>query len=391
MRAWRRSFWLAAGLVSYTYVGFPALVLLRSWAAPRRHREEPITPHATVVIAAHNEVDVIAAKVRNMLALDYPADRLEVLVASDGSDDGTVEAARAAADDRVRVLALERLGKDAALNAAVAQARGEILVFTDANSMFAPDALRALVAPFADASVGGVAGDQRYVKGGLEDAVAGGERSYWAFDRMLKEAESRGGNVISATGAIYAIRRELFRTVPPGVTDDFAVSTAVIAQGRRLVFAPGAAAYEPVGQSSDVEFSRKVRIMTRGLQGVVLRRELLDPRRHGFYALQLLSHKVLRRLMALPLALLALSAAGLARRSPLFRLIAAGQGAVYGLGVVGLLAGRRPLGRHRALALPAYFCMVNAASVRAVLNVARGRTINRWEPQRAAGQEAREA
>src|SRR5206468_3760539 len=143
---------------------------------------------------------------------------------------------------------------------------------------------------------------------------------YWAIDRALKQAESRAGSVISATGAIYAVRRELFREIPEGVTDDFATSTGVIAQGHRLVFAAGATAYEPVGPTREVEFGRKVRVMTRGLRGVIVRRELLDPRRHGFYSVQLASHKVLRRLMAVPLAILAISAARLRRQGLLFRL-----------------------------------------------------------------------
>jgi GT2 family glycosyltransferase len=385
----RRLFWLAASLVSYTYVGFPALAVARGRLFPRDYRTAPITPGVTVVIAARNEVAVIGAKVRNLLAADYPAERLEVIVASDGSDDGTVEAARAAGDGRVTVLDLPRLGKAAVLNEAVARAAGEILVFTDANSMFARTALRALVAPFADPAVGGVAGDQRYDDGTADDAVAGGERQYWALDRMLKDAESRAGRVVSATGAIYAVRRSLFLPVPPGVTDDFVTSTGVIAQGHRLVFAPDAVAYEPVAASGDAEFARKVRVMTRGLEAVVHRRELLDPRRHGFYALQLFSHKVLRRVMVLPLTLLAASAARLARESPAFRLLAAGQAAVYVLGLLGLVAGRRPRARARPLALPAYFCLVNAAAVRAIANVARRRPITTWEPQRAPEAAAR--
>ena len=382
----RRLFWLAAGLVSYTYVGFPALVIARSRLLPRGVRSAPITPRVAVVIAARNEVDVIGAKVRNVLAVDYPPERLTVVVASDGSGDGTVQAARAAGAEqpgRVEVLDLPRVGKHDALNAAVAATDAEILVFTDANSMFAPRAVAALVAPFADPGVGGVAGDQRYMDGTIDDAVAGGERHYWAFDRLLKESESRAGNVISATGAIYAIRRSLFLPVPPGVTDDFATSTGVIVQGSRLVFAPDAVAYEPVGASKDVEFGRKVRVMTRGLEGVVRRRELLDPRRHGFYALQLFSHKVLRRVMVVPLGLIAASSARLARESPPFRLLAAAQAAVYGLGLVGLAAGRRPRARTRALALPAYFCLVNLAALQAIANVARRRPITHWEPQRA--------
>jgi glycosyltransferase involved in cell wall biosynthesis len=372
----------AAALVGYTYLAFPVLVLLRARLRPRPHRSAPVTPSVSIVIAARNEAASIAAKIENLRALDYPPDRLQVVIACDGCDDGTDAIARASGDDRVRVLSLQRVGKADALNAAVREATGDVLVFSDANSQYAPDAVRALVAPFADPEVGGVAGDQRYLSGGGEAAVAGGERKYWDLDRMLKTAESLGGNVISATGAIYAVRRELFVPVPSGVTDDFATSTAVIAQGRRLVFAPDAVALEPVGRSGEIEFERKVRVMTRGLNAVIARRELLDPRRHGFYSLQLVSHKVLRRLMAVPLLALGLSATVLARRSAAFRALAAVQGIVYALGMVGLVLGDRAPRRTRLLGLPAYFCLVNAASLRAVWNVARRREIDRWEPRR---------
>ena len=307
-----------------------------------------------------------------------------MVVAADGCDDGTDAAARARGDGRVRVLSLPRVGKASALNAAVGVATGEILVFSDANSLYAGDALRALVAPFADPDIGAVAGDQRYLADHAEAAVATGERLYWDLDRAIKRAESRGGNAISATGAIYAVRRALFSRVPPGVTDDFATSTAVIAQGKRLVFAPEAIAFEPVARSGRDEFARKVRVMTRGLNAVVARHELLDPRRYGFYALQLLSHKVLRRLMALPLAALALTAAVEARRSRAFRALAAAQGALYGLGTAGLFLRRSGGWRSRVLALPAYFCLVNGASLAALWNVLRRREIDRWEPRRSA-------
>jgi glycosyltransferase involved in cell wall biosynthesis len=372
----------AAALVGYTYLAFPVLVLLRARLRPRPHRSAPVPPSVSIVIAARNEAASIAAKIENLRALDYPPDRLQVVIACDGCDDGTDAIARASGDDRVRVLSLQRVGKADALNAAVREATGDVLVFSDANSQYAPDAVRELVAPFADPEVGGVAGDQRYLSGGGEAAVAGGERKYWDLDRMLKTAESLGGNVISATGAIYAVRRELFVPVPSGVTDDFATSTAVIAQGRRLVFAPDAVALEPVGRSGEIEFERKVRVMTRGLNAVIARRELLDPRRHGFYSLQLVSHKVLRRLMAVPLLVLGLSATVLARRSAAFRALAAVQGIVYALGMVGLVLGDRAPRRTRLLGLPAYFCLVNAASLRAVWNVARRREIDRWEPRR---------
>ncbi len=375
-------FWGAVGTVVYTYALFPVLVLLRGALRPRPHLEADATPSVSIVIAAHNERQSIGDKLENLLALDYPRDRLEVVVASDGSDDGTDEVVAGYGDRGIRLLSLPRCGKAPALNAAVAASSGEILVFSDANSAYAPDAVRALVRPFADPDVGGVAGNQRYQKGGREAGIAGGEHRYWNFDRLLKVAESRAGNAISATGAIYAIRRPLFRTVPDGVTDDFVTSTAVIDQGHRLVFAPDAVAVEPVASTGGMEFGRKVRVMTRGLRGVQVNRRLLDPRRHGFYALQLFSHKVLRRLVVFPLLLAAATSPLLWRRGPLYRLATVVQGAFYASGVLGLLALRRPGSRRSPLTLPAFFCMVNAAALRASWNIVRGHRIDRWEPQR---------
>jgi glycosyltransferase involved in cell wall biosynthesis len=379
----RALFWSASGVLAYTYVVFPLVVLLRAALRPRPHRTADVTPSVTMVIAARNEAASIGAKLENLLSLDYPSDRLQVVVASDGSDDGTDEIVGAYADRGVRLVSVPRVGKALALDAAVAQATGDVLVFSDANSIYAPDALRALVRPFADPLVGGVAGDQRYLGAIDTDAIASGERSYWDLERRLKAAESLSGNVISATGAIYAIRRSLVRPVAPGVTDDFFTSTGVIAQGFRLVFAADAVAYEPVSKTAEIEVGRKVRVMSRGLRGVLLRRDLLDPRRHGFYALQLFTHKVLRRTMALPLLTIAVTSPLLWRRGGLYRAATVGQTAFYALGAAGILLAGRPLGRRKVLALPAFFTLVNVASLRAVWNVLRGRQIDRWEPRRS--------
>ncbi len=375
-------FWAAVAVLAYVFVLFPVIVALRSLVRPRPYATGDVTPRVSVVIAAYNEAAVIARKLENTLSLDYPEDRLEIIVASDGSSDGTDDIVRRYAERGVRLLSLPRGGKVAALNAAAAAATGEILVFSDANSMYERDAIRMLVRPFADPSVGGVAGNQRYAAPVGLGGSAIGERNYWSFDRALKVAESRAGNVVSATGAIYAVRRALFRGVPPGVTDDFVTSTAVIAQGRRLVFEPNAVAYEPTGASSDAEFARKVRIMTRGLRAVWTMRELLDPRRHGFYALQLASHKLLRRLMAAPLVVIAATGAMLSRRGGFYRRATIAQAVLYGFAAIGLLFEETTLGRKKIFALPAFFALVNAASIRAVWNVARGRVIDRWEPSR---------
>ena len=311
----------------------------------------------------------------------YPSP-VDIVVATDGCTDGTAAAVAAYARQGVRLLELPRVGKAAALTAAVAAGSADILVFTDANGALAIDALEAIVRPFADREVGGVAGNQRYQPKGDDDGLASGERSYWSYDRALKRAESRAGNVISATGALYAIRRELFQPVAEGVTDDFYLSTGVIAAGRRLVFAEDAVVFEAAASSGRIEYGRKVRIMTRGLQGVVLRRELLNPRRFGYYAIALWCHKVLRRLMAFPLATLQVSNMLAGQRRRAYRAMAVGQVAFYAAGAAGLALGRTVHGCPRVLAAPAYFCLVNAAAVRAVVNVARGHRIDRWEPTR---------
>lgn len=394
-------FWLAGAVVGWTYAGFPALVVLRARLRPRPHARADITPTVSVVIAAHDEREAIGDRVDNLLALDYPADRLEIVIASDGSTDGTPAAAARRGDPRVRVLDLPRVGKATALNSAVAASTGSIVVFSDANTSFARDAVRILVRSFADDEVGGVAGNQLYLSDGTEAGgglVAGGataagvgERRYWDMDRFVKVAESRGGNVISATGAIYALRRELFRPVPDGVTDDFVTSTQVVRQGRRLVFEPDAVAVEPVAGASNREYGRKVRIMTRGLRGVATARELLDPRRSGFYALQLLTHKVLRRLVVVPLLVVAAVTPSLWNEGAIYRAAAVGQAAVYGLGVAGLALRDRPAGRRPWFALPAFFCLVNIASLHAVLNLLTGRRIDRWQPARRQGVATEEA
>lgn len=374
-------FWGAVASVAYAYVGFPALLAIRSVVRPRPwRRSEGHRPTVTVVIAAHNEEAAIGAKVANVLGLDYPADRLDCVVASDGSADGTVAAAIRAGGDRTVVLDLPRSGKAVALNHGVEVASGEIVVFTDANSHLDDDAVTRLVAPFADPAVGGVAGDQRYQADG--DTGADGERAYWNLDRWLKMAESRAGNVISATGALYAVRRDLTRPIPDGVTDDFAMSTGVIDQGRRLVFEPKAVAWEPPSPALGGEYRRKVRVMTRGFRSVILRRRLLDPRRSGFYAVQLLSHKVLRRLVALPLLVALAASVPLRRRSPLYALALAAQVVVHGLGLAGVVLSGTAAGRRRALSIPAFFTMVNAASLHAVANILTGRRIDRWTPAR---------
>lgn len=380
-------FWGLVSLIIYTYVFFPALVIVRGliWRRPFKSEEMIPPPFVSVIVAAYNEEQVIAEKLDNILSLDYPRGRLEVVIASDGSTDNTNAIVQRYKENGVKLLSLPRQGKAAALNAAVYASQGEILVFSDANSIYKPDALRALVSPFADPAVGGVAGDQCYLKKKGGSSVNAGERFYWNYDRIMKQFESRAGNTISATGAIYAICRSLFQRIPEGVTDDFVTSTSVIAQGYRLVFTPAAVAYEPVAESNSMEFGRKVRVITRGLRAVfVTRIQLLNPFRYGFYAIQLFSHKALRRLIVYPLLLLLFVNPFLWRAHIFYQLAMVGQLIFYGSGFLGLLLNGTRFGRMKIFSIPFYFCLVNVAVLVASMNVLRGQQIRSWAPQRNA-------
>ena len=377
-------FWIALTLILYAYAGFPLLLWLRARLWPRPYHAAEIRPAVSVIIAAYNEERTIGAKLENLLSLDYPPELLEVIVASDGSEDGTNAIVAGFAARGVRLLPLARQGKAGALNAAVAEARGEVLVFSDANSMLAQGALRALVRPFADSEIGGVAGNQCYERSTSMAASSTGEHSYWNLDRRIKHWQSEAGSATSATGSLYAIRRRLFLPVPEGVTDDFITSTAVIIQGYRLVFAAGAVAFEPVATSAGIEFGRKVRIMTRGYRAVLLRRQLLNPLRYGFYALQLLSHKILRRCVVLPLLALLAVSPWVWYGGALYQAGVVAQLALYGFALLGVLLGRTRLGRAKLLALPLFVCLVNAASLVALFNLLRGHKVVLWQPQRSA-------
>lgn len=373
-----------AGLTAAAcYVGLPAaLTVGRRLGARPIVGGRPLPPVISVVIAAHNEQADLPAKLTDLQHQELPAGvEMQVIVASDGSSDETVALASDHPLDPV-VLDLPRGGKAQALNAALALAKGDIVVFSDANSRLGPEALDVLLAPFADPDVGGVAGRQRY--GDPSQAITG-ESEYWAYEDQLKILESSVGSVVSATGALYAVRRHLIEEVPPDVTDDFFISTGVVAAGRRLVYEPRAVAWEDPSGSPASEYRRKVRIITRGLTGVRRRRGLLNPVRHGHYALVLLMHKVLRRLMFVPLSAGAVGMFLLRNIHPLVRLATWSGLAAGALAGLAIRYPESALARFKPIRLLSHFIMVNIAAAHAVLNVARSREFSVWDPERPDG------
>jgi cellulose synthase/poly-beta-1,6-N-acetylglucosamine synthase-like glycosyltransferase len=378
--------WLSVAWLVYAYGGFAAVIAAAGWMRRQTVRSAPITPRVTLVIAAYNEEECIAARIENALAMEYVPEHLQILVASDGSTDATNAIVSQYSHHNVTLLALPRAGKIHALNAAVGEAAGEILVFSDANTMCEPGALNALVRNFADPRVGGVAGHTMYALEGRAESSAHGENLYWNYDTWLKRLETQSGSVVSAHGGLYAIRRSLYRPVADlAVTDDFAISTAVIEQGYRLVFEPEARATEFAVPEARREFRRRVRLMTRGLRGVVLRRQLLNPLRYGFYSVVLFSHKVVRRLAPGALVVILAASMVLASSHPFYLALLVAQVAFYSLAFAGYLLRQRRVGRSKAVYVPFFYCMANLASAIAVFELVRGTRIELWQPQRHPG------
>jgi cellulose synthase/poly-beta-1,6-N-acetylglucosamine synthase-like glycosyltransferase len=370
---------ISGATVVWVYAGYPLLVAALGHIRPRPRQRCPTHKAVSVLVAAHNEEHVIGAKVVNVRATDYPQSLIEVVVVSDGSTDDTVEAARRAGANRV--LDLPRVGKITALNAGVAVADGEILVFTDADSFLRSDTLDQLLANFADSTVGGVSANEVSFTGSDASGVARGEGAYWRYEQWIKRLEDKVGSAVSASGRLYAIRRSLFRpsSVTSG-TDDFVISTQVLRAGRRLAFDQDAVVQVDSPGDGGSEFRRKVRVMNRGLRAAFSLGDLLLPWRGGFYSIQVLSHKVLRR--TLPFFLLTAVVAGiwLTALSPVWWLVLAPQLAFYGLAAAGWAARTRGWGRARPLWIPYYFCLVNLAAAAAVISVVGGVRFERWDP-----------
>ena len=392
----RLIFWLALALVGYTYVGYGAIMGILARVRPHRGAALPPTPLAsddtpavTLIIPAYNEIAVVARKVANCHALDYPADQLHILFVTDGSDDGTPEALTQFSE--VTVLhAPERLGKPAAMNRAMhyvmKNAPTPITVFTDANTEVNPAALRRLVRHFADPTVGCVAGEKRVHAAPVDQASSSGESLYWRYESTVKRWESTVGNVMGAAGELFAIRTDCYTTLPDdALIDDFVLSFRIAMQGKRLVYEPDAYALESGSASIGEEWKRKRRIAAGGIQSILWLTPLLNPLRYGLLSWQYISHRVLRwTVTPLALALLLPLNGWLAwRRGGLYTLLMAGQILFYGAAWLGWRFETRRI-RWKPLFVPFYFTLMNLAVFAGLARFVRGRQDVRWERARRA-------
>jgi len=371
-------FWLCLLLPAYAYLGYPLLVALLARTSPARPL--PTTgrvPEVSVIIAAHNEAEHIGAKLHTLLDQDYPGERLRIIVASDGSTDATVAEARALDDPRIEVLELPRRGKAFALNAAAARAQGEILVFTDADNRWLPDCLAELMHAFADPRVGAAGGHIEIPDGGPQLGL--GDQLYRRYESWLRRAESRAGCLVAVDGALLALRRELFEPVPAEANDDFFLSTCAPAAGRRIHFAERARVLDRGVDEAGKQFRRRLRVTVGGLQSLACRRDLMNPLRHGRYAIALLSHKLLRRLAPLLLIPLLASNLWLWDAGPFYQALLLAQLGGYALALAGLLDRGRRLPRPFRLA--AFLLVTLAGMSLGLWQFLRGQRYSLWSPQ----------
>jgi len=356
-------FWFSLGALAWTQVGYPLFAAALARVRSRPVRKGDFTPSVSVIVAAHDEEDVIERRLANLLALDYPPERLEILVASDASTDRTDELVEAVAarEPRVRLLRCPREGKVAAQNRAVRETQGEILAFSDANAEWQPDALRKLVRNYADADVAYVCGSSIY------ETPEGTNRegTYWRFEGWLRRNESALGSITGGIGAIYTVRRSDYIEVDPRFGHDLALPYLMVQHGRRAVYDAEALASEKPSRDIEDEYRRKVR-MFEHCWLIVLRGKMM--RRLGaLYALEVVSHRLLRYGSGIMHLVLLATSIALVRHGIVYQLALAGQALLLAAAAAGVGIAR-------------YYVLVSSATVVSLWNYLRRGVPATWEP-----------
>ncbi len=367
----------------YVYIGYPVLlIVLDKVIKGKTIYTADITPTVSLIVSCYNEVDVIEKKIRNCLAIDYPQHQLEILFVSDGSDDGTDELIKKYCNQRIKLIRQEgRLGKTMGLNLALAEARGEIVVFSDANAMYKENALKMLVRNFHDTAVGYVVGAAIY-KDDEKSTAGSSENAYWQYEIFIKKIESKLHSVVGGDGAIYAVRKSLYEPLDQEDINDFVNPLQIIAKGYRGIFDTEAICYEQTAGDFDKEGKRKQRIVNRSFSGLMKNKTVLNPFKFGFYSLELLSHKLLRWLIPFFILIAAAGVITLAQMK-----IAMFQWLLL-LGILftwSILLGKLLKDRSSCpsiLLIPYYFYLVNINSMKGVLQSLRGKVQITWSTPR---------
>jgi cellulose synthase/poly-beta-1,6-N-acetylglucosamine synthase-like glycosyltransferase len=374
-------FLISVAAIFYVYFGYPILVWMVSRVRPQIVKRAPFEPLVTILITAYNEEKDIRAKLENSLQIDYPQEKLEILVASDGSTDRTDEIVGEFAVRGVKLFRQEgRVGKTITQNNAVEQSSGEIILFSDATTKYQTNVLREILPNFSDAAIGCAAGKLVYVDDS-ESNVGKGAQSYWNYETFVKQAESDACSLIGASGCLYAVRKSAYQPMYAEACSDFLICTVIYRQNLRSVYEPNAVCFEETNRRTDKEMQMRIRVINQTFTDLWRNREMLNPFKSGFYAVQLISHKVLRYAVPVFLFLILLSTFALSFSSLLFAAIFAVQAAFYLVALLGWILERN--GKNiGVLAIPSYFVLANLASVIAFYRFLSGETYARWEPIR---------
>lgn len=373
-------FWLSVAALVYTYGGYPILVAIVSAVRPRPILRGEFEPTVSVIITAYNEELSLEAKLENTLSLDYPRELLDIIVASDCSSDQTDEIVKRFASRGIILHRQpQRLGKTAAQNSAVEIARGEIIIFSDATSYYQPNVIRAIMPSFADPSVGCVAGKLIYVDRS-NSQVGRGARSYWNYETFLKTRESRACSLIGASGCLYAVRKLAYVPLYPEACSDFIIATKMVEQGLRAVYEPEAICEEETNRRGDKELKMRVRVIAQTFTDLWRHRAMLNPWKQGLYAVQLLSHKVMRYFVPFFLIAIFIASATLTGFT-FYQVFFFAQLAGYGCAALAWVLDSVGI-RSRLLAFPQYFVLANVASLLAFYQFLRGERYAHWEPIR---------
>jgi len=374
--------WLFAGslfTLLYIYLGYPAiLVILAKWMHAPVSKGE-CTPSVSILIAAHNEAACIGKTIENKLGLDYPGDKAEIIVISDGSDDETDEIVRGYASRGVKLIRQEpRAGKTSALNLAIPSARGEIIVFSDANSLYERDAIRKLIANFKDPGIGYVTGKMIYVN--PDGSVTGdGCSAYMRYENRLRSLETAVGSVVGVDGGIDAVRKALYRPMRADQLPDFVLPLDVVAQGYRVVYEPGAYLRETALAEASDEYRMRVRVSLRAFWALKDMRHLLSFRRNALYAWQLWSHKVLRYLSFVFLVGAYIGNALLVQDASSYAFLFAMQTLGYVASLTAPFISKKGL---RFVLMIHYFVLINVAALHAFLKFVLGQKQVVWTPRK---------
>lgn len=377
---WKLIFWILVAIVFYTYFGYTLLIPIFGLFFKRSLNRKDIEPRVTFLITAYNEERNIRRKLEETLALDYPNNKLEVIVASDGSTDRTDEIVKEFRDRGVILKRVEgRVGKTATQNEAVRVATGDITIFSDATTKYEKGAIRKIVRNYHDRSVGAVSG--RYEYSNPKGAPVGiGTILFWKYENFIKSMQTKIRTITGCCGCIYSVRRDLYVPLGADIISDLVEPLKIIEKGYRVIFEPEAIAYEVTSEKPSEEFNMRIRIINRAMQGILSVRRLLNPMRYPFVAFQLISHKILRWLI--PLFLIGVFVSNFYLLGHWFYNVTfIGQIIFYVAALAGLLTDT--LGwRFRIFAIPLYFCVVNTASLLAFFKTLRGQKTVTWETVR---------